>query len=345
MEESFSIQQVHQRVMNLSFRQIYYSLLVWLILAPTLFASNNLLLSETMVGSKNLGSNKGQYFSSLHADGKLALIDTKNLGGLAFLSANETVWQTKSQPQEASTSISHIGTSKLWDSNGKGLVIERPKGSRTGDLLMLFLHRTDDYLPLSLPGWIRVAECLKGDNGMDCAVEQDCKTWLDKQYCERFNNGSRGLDLAQAVFIRTVESNEPESYELNLKSRRIIGGHPSWVFLSVFRGANNADPIRDWAHTGCDRDRDSRFPSVNGRKNDLILLSQSFDDAEPARRFRAPLGTTLLAHIGQSDESGFLFAGTLDKDGETGILETQGDGAFPCKDALVSLVLRPKASN
>lgn len=269
------------------------------------------------------------------------LLRLTNDGKLILSGPEGTVWQAGNEGSD-NPKLSHIGTTKRWDSNGLGLEIARPADSKINDLLVLFLHRTDDYLPLSLPGWKRVAECLKGDNGMDCATERQCRRWLDNQYCERFDDGTRGHDLAQAVFVREVTSNEANTYRFNLKSRKTNGGHPSWAILTVLRGANNTNPVRDWAHTGCDRDRDSRFPSVRGFKNDMVLLSQSFDDAEPARRFQAPRGTRLLAHIGQSDESGFLFAGHLDKSGETGILETRGDGASPCKDALISLVIRPR---
>jgi hypothetical protein len=74
----------------------------------------------------------------------------------------------------------------------------------------------------------------------------------------------------------------------------------------------------------------------------MLLLSQSFDDAIAQDKFGAPPGTTSFGYVSQSDEAGFLFGGLIETTGETGVLRTEGDGGPNCKDALVSLTVRPR---
>ncbi len=240
-----------------------------------------------------------------------------------------------------SEGITHVGTTERWDSNGQNLEIARPSGSRTGDLLILVLHRTDDDLPLHVDGWTRVAECYKRDNGYDCSTENDCTDWANDDFCRRFGDyGRGGHDLAQSVFFRKVRSGEPSSYrfDLNIDS----SGHPGWAILTALRGANTTDPVRDWSHTGCDGNADSLFPSVYARQGDMVLLSQSFDDAIAQSKFGAPTGTTRFGYVSNSDEAGFLFGGVVSSTGETGSMKTHGDGGPSCKDALVSLSIKPE---
>lgn len=73
----------------------------------------------------------------------------------------------------------------------------------------------------------------------------------------------------------------------------------------------------------------------------MVLLSQSFDDAVSQSKFGAPSGTSTFGYVSRSDEAGFLFGGTLRSTGETGKMKTIGDGASSCKDALVSLTIKP----
>ena len=98
--------------------------------------------------------------------------------------------------------------------------------------------------------------------------------------------------------------------------------------------------MRDWANEGCDGDEDSLFPSVHGEAGDLLLLSQSYDDAIAQAKFGAPSGTESFGYVSDSDEAGFLFGGTLASSGDTGVMRTQGDGGSSCKDALVSLTIK-----
>jgi len=108
------------------------------------------------------------------------------------------------------------------------------------------------------------------------------------------------------------------------------------------RNADTSDPVRDWSFKGCDGEADSLFPSVYGETGDMVLLSQSFDDAIAKAKFGPPSGTNSFGYVSNSDEAGFLFGGILDATGETGPMRTQGDGGPNCKDALVSLTIKPQ---
>lgn len=238
-------------------------------------------------------------------------------------------------------SITHVGTTEVYDSNGQNMDIARPSGSQSGDLLVLVLHRTDDDLPLFVDGWTRAAECYKRDNGYNCVTYEDCESWHNGDFCAYFGDyGRSGHDLAQSIFYKRAGANEPSSYsfDLNVDSN----GHPGWAILTALRGANTSDPIRDWANEGCDGNSDSLFPSVYGVSGDMVLLSQSFDDAVAKSKFGAPSGTTNFGYVSKSDEAGFLFGGVLTSTGETGKMKTSGDGASSCKDALVSLTIKPE---
>lgn len=237
------------------------------------------------------------------------------------------------------TAIQHVGTTQVWDSDGQGLKITRPTSSKTGDLLVLILHRTDDLLPFAVSGWNRQAECYKEDNGYQCLNVSDC-TSLSGGFCTRFQNKYNGRDLAQVVFTKTAGASEPSSYSFNLNQDS--SGHPGWAILTALRGANTSSPVRAWANKGCDGDADSLFPSVEGRKGDLLLLSQSFDDAVAKDLFGAPSGMSTFGYIANSDESGFLYGAVLTSDGQTGVRRTSGPGASACKDALVSFTVKPK---
>lgn len=244
-------------------------------------------------------------------------------------------------PPPPTGEIQHLGATQVWDSNGQDLRIQRVAGTRTGDLLVLALHRTDDDLPLTVDGWTRVAECYKRSNGYDCSTARDCTRWQTPEICGTFGDrGGAGHDLAQAIFVRTVQSGEPSSYRFDLNQDS--SGSPGWAILIGLRGADNSNPVRDWSFKGCDGSADSLFPSVYGERGDMVLLSQSFDDAIAQSRFRAPAGLRTLGYVSNSDEAGFLFGGTLKSTGETGVLRTGGDGGPDCKDGLVSLTVRPR---
>jgi hypothetical protein len=286
--------------------------------------------------TKTAGSGATKLY--LHSAGQLVLYrDSK-----VVWSVNGTASEPDEQPDEPSGTdgkITHVGTNSVWDGDGQNIRIARPSGSKAGDLLVLILHRTDDDLPLYVNGWTRVAECYKGDNGYACSTEATCKSWHNDDFCGDFG-GHGGHDLAQSIFYRKASSSEPSSYTFNLN--RDSSGHPGWIILSALRGAATSNPVRDWAHMGCDGSSRSVFPSVYGVAGDMVLLSQSFDDKVAQSKFGAPSGTKTFGYVSNSDEAGFLFGGTLNKTGETGKMTTTGDGASSCKDALVSLTIKPQ---
>lgn len=239
----------------------------------------------------------------------------------------------------SSDKIQHIGTTEVWDSNGQGLRVNKPTGTRSGDLLVLVLHRTDDHLPFEFSGWNRAAECYKEDNGYQCLQVSDC-TSRSGSFCDRFKGKYRGRDLAQVVLYKRAGSNEPGYYRFNMN--KDSSGHPGWAILTTLRGADTSNPIRDTANRGCDKNADSLFPSVYGKAGDMLLLSQSFDDAVSQSKFAAPSGMSTFGYVAQSDETGFLYGAVLDRDGETGERKTKGSGASSCKDALVSVTIRAR---
>lgn len=275
---------------------------------------------------------KGATRATLQDDGNFVLTTSSNV----------VIWRTNSGGGDTggvTGGISHIGTTQVWDADGQGVKIAKPTNTQAGDLLVLVLHRTDDMLPYAVSGWTRRAECYKEDNGYQCLNVSDCSS-SSGGFCTRFQSKYNGRDLVQVVFTRTAGSSEPASYSFNLNQDTT--GHPGWAILAALRGANTSAPVRAWANKGCDGDVDSLFPSVDGRKGDMLLLSQSFDDAVSKDKFGAPSGMSTFGYVSNSDEAGFLFGGILSSDGPTGVRRTNGAGASGCKDALVSLTIKPQ---
>lgn len=300
----------------------------------------------SMQGDGNLvlytSSNAAVWSSRTNGTGANRLTMRNDGNAVLYTAANASVWSTNTTQSgggETTGSITHIGTTQVWDGDGQNIRISRPSNTRQGDLLVLALHRTDDMLPYAVSGWNRVAECYKEDNGYQCLTISDCSS-SSGGFCTRFESKYNGRDLAQTIFTRTVGSSESSSYTFNLNQDS--SGHPGWAILTALRGANTSSPVRAWAHKGCDGDADSVFPSVEGRKGDMLLLSQSFDDAVSRDKFGAPSGMSTFGYISNSDEAGFLYGGVLGADGATGTRQTTGSGASNCKDALVSLTIRPQ---
>lgn len=278
---------------------------------------------------------KGANRATLQDSGNFALLTASNVS----VWATNTGSTTPPPPPPPTGGISHIGTTQVWDADGQGVRIAKPSNTSAGDLLVLVLHRTDDMLPYAVSGWTRRAECYKEDNGYQCLNVADC-TSTSGGFCTRFQNKYNGRDLAQVVFTRTAGSSEPSSYAFNMNQDST--GHPGWAILTTLRGANTSAPVRAWANKGCDNDVDSLFPSVDGRKGDMLLLSQSFDDRVNKDVFGAPTGMSTFGYVANSDESGFLYGGILTADGATGVRRTNGPGASGCKDALVSFTIKPQ---
>ena len=229
------------------------------------------------------------------------------------------------------------GCTKSYDKDGN-LVWDTPKSAEEGDLLLLLLHRTDHYLPLKLDGWEYGASCFKNANGQkQCFTKRHCKQMKD-EYCQWFPKG-KGRDLATVIFFKTLEkksSSLPRSFKYK------IGGsnpQPGWGFLLAVKGVDKSDPVRGSSITSADNSAKSVFPSVHGKKGDLLLLSLAFDDKSNKSDFLPPAGTDLVNFVSGSDETGFLFSKQLSSNGDTGELKTKGNGGSENKDALISLVL------
>lgn len=282
---------------------------------------------------------KGGVRATLRDDGNFVVLNSSNT---ALWSSNSGSGGSTDGGGSGGTtgSVSHVGTTQIWDADGQGVTIAKPANTQAGDLMVLVLHRTDTTLPYAVSGWTRRAECYKEDNGYQCLNVSDC-TSFSGDYCTRFQDKYRGLDLAQVVFSRTAGTNEPSSYSFNL-TKDGYARHPGWAILTTLRGANTTSPVRAWANKGCDGDNDSLFPSVDGRKGDMLLLSQSFDDRVSKETFGAPTGMSTFGYVANSDESGFLYGAVLTSDGPTGVRRTNGPGASGCKDALVSLTIKPQ---
>ncbi len=235
---------------------------------------------------------------------------------------------------EPSDEIRHMGSTADYDSGGD-VRLSVTSDTREGDLLMLFLSRTDDLLPIRLDGWTAGASCFKTTNGQnECHVISDC-TSRDGDYCRRFDGDKRGRDLATVVFYRTVGSNDSRTYSIDMR-----GSNPGWGILTTLRGATNNDPIRDVATESDDGNSDSLFPSVYGRDGDMLLLSMAFDDTTDRDDFRAPSGMEMFKWIAGSDEAGYVYGERLRSNGETGSRKTHGPGGPNAKDALISITVR-----
>ena len=238
----------------------------------------------------------------------------------------------------------HVKTTAAYSGDGT-LSIESPS-TRGRHHLFLFLSRSNAIAPFRLEnaGWTRLGECVKSKNRQrKCWLAKDCvrysrdSNFKRNSYCEKFPDGSPGIDLSTAVFYKKARRSEP-SYEFALK-----GSAPSWaVLVAVDAGVNAMQPVRDIATNGCDKIPQSAFPSVGGNKGDILLLSMAFDDYFPLRRkkFEAPPGTSILGFAPGDADMGYVYGGTLEQTGETGVLTTVGDGGSKCKDALIAIALR-----
>ena len=85
----------------------------------------------------------------------------------------------------------------------------------------------------------------------------------------------------------------------NIKLR---GGTTTWAVITAIRNVNDQKPIVSASSASCDRESDSVFPSVYGEENDVLLLSQSFDDTASVSDFKPPDGTSLLGWTRSEDE-------------------------------------------
>lgn len=193
--------------------------------------------------------------------------------------------------------------------------------------------------------WKRGATCFKTGNEQNkCFKASEC-ILADGDYCIRFKGADgfvgNGRDLATVLYYRQVTTDTPASWSLQLR-----GTQPTWAIITAIPNVNELSPIDQAlgvSGTSCDEEDESVFPSVYGGEDDVLLLSQAFDDTASASDFAAPNGTTRLGWIKSSDEAGFLFGKVLRRTGQTGKYITGGPGkgnGAECKDALLSVVVK-----
>jgi hypothetical protein len=109
-----------------------------------------------------------------------------------------------------------------------------------------------------------------------------------------------GNDLGTVMFFHKVTRDDPGCWDVDLK-----GGN-TWAFVTAITNVNERDPIRDVSGTSCDKSRSSVFPSVSGGENDVLLLSQSFDDPASMNDFSPPSGTAILGYLKVNDDVSFI---------------------------------------
>ena len=167
---------------------------------------------------------------------------------------------------------------------------------------------------------------------------------MDGEYCDRFPSGENNHDLVTVVFFKKAETEQTEfSFDLQ-------GSRAAWAIMTAIHGVDVTDPVRYVETESCDGEATSVFPSIeDGRIGDILLLSMAFDDAASSERFGPPPDTELLGYESGYDETGILFGKRLFEDGPTGVFETDGSGGqrtstsggIKCKDALISMTLKP----
>ncbi|KAK1743622.1 hypothetical protein QTG54_005219 [Skeletonema marinoi] len=264
----------------------------------------------------------------------------------AFLSeSTEAAPSAELIPEPRFFSIGNVNLAEEWNhgatavtaANDGTIKFYAPADTKVGDTLFLFLSRTDGLLPLRIDQWSRGAECFKSFNRQDsCFRAADCVK-RDGPYCLEFDEelgGGNGRDLGTVVFYRHVTEDDPGCWTVELPGKTTV-----WAIVTAIQGVNRDRPIFRTSGTSCDAEWESEFPSVYGKENDVLLLSQCFDDTALKRHFQPPEGTELLGFTNSVDEAGFLFGKRLEETGMSGKLITGGRGGPKCKDALVSLVV------
>jgi hypothetical protein len=224
--------------------------------------------------------------------------------------------------------------------------IRVPNGTEAGDLLLLFLHRTDDsnfwdgptqlrerLSPWRSGGWQGPVATCAFDNS---AGDFDCR--------------GREADLNQVLYWKkaTTDDLRRDGAQFERLTIDFPGTHPAWAIMATIEnGGSSSNPVRAWrGQTECDDIRGTRFPSVSGRAGDMLLLSQSFDDGErsgiTSGSFTADSGFTRRAQVIDNDEAGHLYSRLLTTTGNTPQYETNGGSGSPsaCKDIAVSIVIR-----
>jgi hypothetical protein len=229
-----------------------------------------------------------------------------------------------------------------------------PGGTQPGDLLLLFLHRTDD-----LNFW---ANNSTGNRLQDRLRPWRSGGWQGPVATCAFDNSAGDFhcsgqqsDLNQVLYWKkaTTDDLRPDPNDRSQYEKLRIdfpGSHPAWAIMATVRnGGASHNPVRAWAgQTRCDNIEGTRFPAVSGaRAGDLLLLSQSFDDGTTSyvssSSFTAQSPFTRYRQVLDRDEAGHLYGRVLTADGTTSVYETNGDSSrnlSSCKDIALSIVIR-----
>jgi hypothetical protein len=159
-------------------------------------------------------------------------------------------------------------------------------------------------MSIRLDGWTRGASCFKTNNDQPiCLLASDCVK-LDGDDCIKFQGdgiSGGGYDLGTVVFHRRVTAEDLSSGALPCFAEG-VENRRTWAIVTAITNVNQQNPIRFAAGTSCDEESDSVFPSAYGQENDVILLSQSFDDTASRGDFLPPKGTFLLGWTISRDE-------------------------------------------
>ena len=169
---------------------------------------------------------------------------------------------------------------------------------------LFLLSSSGGHLPLQIDQWTRGAECFKSDNKQEeCFRASHCIN-KDGPFCVQFRNGRMGgggNDLGTVMFYKRVTKVDPVCWVVDLK------GGSTWAVVTAITNVNELDPTRDVSGASCDKSSKSVFPSVYGKENDVLLLSQSFDDPASEGDFIPPSGISVLGFLQVKEDVSFIF--------------------------------------
>lgn len=226
--------------------------------------------------------------------------------------------------------------------------IRVPNGTAAGDLLLLFLHRTDDTNFWDGPAQLQARLSPWRSGGWQGPVA----TCAFDNSAGDFDCAGRQADLNQVLYWKkaTADDLRRDGSQFERLTINFPGSHPAWAIMATIRNAvTTSNPVRAWqGQTKCDNVRGTRFPSVSGRAGDMLLLSQSFDDGYgqghnvSSGSFTAQAGFTRRAQVIDFDEAGHLYSRVLTATGATAQYESNGGSGnlSACKDIAVSIVIK-----
>lgn len=107
------------------------------------------------------------------------------------------------------------------------------------------------------------------------------------------------MDLGTVLFYRKVTAGDPGCWTFEVSARPAT---TIWAVMTVITNVNEDRPIFRVQGQSCDKEWESAFPSVYGKENDVLLLSQCFDDTAEKDHFQRPVGTHLLGWTNSEDE-------------------------------------------